>query len=410
MNCIPREQFVPREYLNQLTCSIGLGVYNNPVALPCQHVFCKACIESWLAKNGTCPKCRESFRKEALKPQWIFAKIIKSALVTCSNSNCKWTGPYDALEEHLSSECLETVCFCSFGCGIQNKRSEIIEHEKTCELRIIDCKFCKVRGSQKAISAHEADCCKNLVSCPNGCGKILSSSAMKHHMKEDCEKGEMKCRFAKTAGCKFIGNKEQLAEHYIKSRAEHLLLLGNSVNMLQEAIEKIEKARKETILLAAAPPRVDSGGGIVWTNGTKFVSGALKSGWSVFLSKTNISGNFRARIRIAQVNEADMNGWKICIGVFNSTQFVPGSWGKYKNGWGYIMGNGYKVYTESSYYGAPYGNGDIITIQYLNRALTFYKNNDCQGPAFNDINGPLYLAVALSDSGHNVEIMDVISI
>lgn len=40
---------------------------STPLQLPCAHVICKACIQGWLAKTGTCPFCRhQCTRREFL--------------------------------------------------------------------------------------------------------------------------------------------------------------------------------------------------------------------------------------------------------------------------------------------------------------------------------------------------------
>lgn len=40
---------------------------NTPLQLPCAHIICKACIQGWLAKSGTCPFCHhQCIRQEFL--------------------------------------------------------------------------------------------------------------------------------------------------------------------------------------------------------------------------------------------------------------------------------------------------------------------------------------------------------
>ncbi|KAM6174290.1 E3 ubiquitin-protein ligase TRIM65 isoform 1-T1 [Erethizon dorsatum] len=47
---------------DKLTCSICLGLYQDPVTLPCGHNFCAACIRnSWRCCEKACPECREPF-------------------------------------------------------------------------------------------------------------------------------------------------------------------------------------------------------------------------------------------------------------------------------------------------------------------------------------------------------------
>lgn len=66
---------------------------NTPLRLPCAHIICKACIQGWLAKSGTCPFChhqcirqeflcdhtRDSGRRESYKK---FAELALDYLAT----------------------------------------------------------------------------------------------------------------------------------------------------------------------------------------------------------------------------------------------------------------------------------------------------------------------------------------
>lgn len=49
-----------------IECTICLDIYTDPVALPCQHTFCRDCVESILTRIGQavaipCPICRKEF-------------------------------------------------------------------------------------------------------------------------------------------------------------------------------------------------------------------------------------------------------------------------------------------------------------------------------------------------------------
>uniref|UniRef100_A0A3B5B3B3 Bloodthirsty-related gene family, member 1 n=1 Tax=Stegastes partitus TaxID=144197 RepID=A0A3B5B3B3_9TELE len=65
---------------DQLTCSICLEVFNNPVSTPCGHSFCQSCISSYWDRGGSgskyyqCPLCKESFRK---RPELQINRTLK---------------------------------------------------------------------------------------------------------------------------------------------------------------------------------------------------------------------------------------------------------------------------------------------------------------------------------------------
>ncbi|XP_053740964.1 E3 ubiquitin-protein ligase TRIM69 [Synchiropus splendidus] len=69
-----------------LTCSICLDLFKQPVSLPCDHTFCQGCIEGYwtgprvLGHGGTssCPQCRKMFPGQSYRPNRIVANIVES--------------------------------------------------------------------------------------------------------------------------------------------------------------------------------------------------------------------------------------------------------------------------------------------------------------------------------------------
>ena len=55
---------------DQLTCSVCLNKYTEPVILPCHHVFCKPCIQlvDKTSENFSCPTCRKESHRNAIQP------------------------------------------------------------------------------------------------------------------------------------------------------------------------------------------------------------------------------------------------------------------------------------------------------------------------------------------------------
>lgn len=52
----------------EFNCSICEMVLEDPMQLPCDHLFCKECINGWLAVNKSCPVDRASLQLVDLKP------------------------------------------------------------------------------------------------------------------------------------------------------------------------------------------------------------------------------------------------------------------------------------------------------------------------------------------------------
>ncbi|XP_054832429.1 uncharacterized protein LOC129327701 [Eublepharis macularius] len=67
----------------ELSCSICLETFSDPVSIHCGHNFCRACITNYwsIGKNKTfsCPRCRETSRKKIVKPNLELKNIVEIA-------------------------------------------------------------------------------------------------------------------------------------------------------------------------------------------------------------------------------------------------------------------------------------------------------------------------------------------
>ncbi|NXJ83524.1 TRI25 ligase, partial [Trogon melanurus] len=65
----------------ELTCSICLCLFSNPVTVPCGHNFCASCLElSWagLSGNFSCPQCRATFAgRPQLQKNTVLCRVVE---------------------------------------------------------------------------------------------------------------------------------------------------------------------------------------------------------------------------------------------------------------------------------------------------------------------------------------------
>ena len=405
MYCTPKEIFEPQEFLENLTCSIGKGILRDPVALPCQHVFCRKCIENSLSNNSKCPICLEPATLSSIKPQLEVADLLNQAPVKCPQ--CGWTGAYQTYCIH-EQKCFAPALPCPQGCGIQVKRLQLGMHLATCRFRRVNCKDCFAEIFYQELVIHEDVCPEKVVECPNHCGAKVRQSDKAAHL-ANCKAPKSNCTFG-FCGCSFndAGDVQTKEKHQNEQLTAHIFMLGSLVSKLKTKTDVMERTMATSSSQPPSPTK-SSSLNIVWSTGSKAVNGD-RSGWSFFLTSQSVSRNFVARVRISTLGD-DANTWKICLGLFNSKQFQPGSWEKYRNGYGYILGTGCKVHEGGPQaYGGSYKLGDIISIEFRDGNITFHINQKSQGIAYSKVTGPCYLAVALSDVSHQVEILDVIEL
>lgn len=97
-----------------LRCAICTEVYVDPVfsaGRPCQHVFCRSCIERALQRKKQCPTCRAPMRQTCFQPHQAIGSLLDELQVRCP-AGCGWTGRQDARQAHLAvcpSKMLEAV-------------------------------------------------------------------------------------------------------------------------------------------------------------------------------------------------------------------------------------------------------------------------------------------------------------
>uniref|UniRef100_A0A667WZE0 Uncharacterized protein n=1 Tax=Myripristis murdjan TaxID=586833 RepID=A0A667WZE0_9TELE len=73
-------------YMEDLTCSICLTIFTDPVSLLCGHSFCRECITISLSKKDQCPQCRTTVPKQT---EYLpTSHILKSLADKVSESLC----------------------------------------------------------------------------------------------------------------------------------------------------------------------------------------------------------------------------------------------------------------------------------------------------------------------------------
>ncbi|XP_059497343.1 E3 ubiquitin-protein ligase TRIM39-like isoform X2 [Stegostoma tigrinum] len=78
----------------ELTCGVCMGIYREPVRLPCEHSFCKVCIDQVFAdvKPGSdyrCPICRHSYQnKPKMTKHLVLVRLAEAYNKMMNNKQC----------------------------------------------------------------------------------------------------------------------------------------------------------------------------------------------------------------------------------------------------------------------------------------------------------------------------------
>ncbi|KAK3086033.1 hypothetical protein FSP39_012415 [Pinctada imbricata] len=141
-----------------LLCCICRDVLQDPLQAPCEHAFCKTCIEGWLVNEVTCPEDRQILSSSRLKPLFRYMK-----------------NDLDRLQ-----------IYCTFkarGCPHISKLEFLPKHESECPYATVSCpnERCSVLVSRRDLEKHLNTCEFQKRECSKGCGIMISSADERKH-------------------------------------------------------------------------------------------------------------------------------------------------------------------------------------------------------------------------------------
>eukprot|EP00916_Digyalum_oweni_P016991 GHVL01027859.1.p1 GENE.GHVL01027859.1~~GHVL01027859.1.p1 ORF type:complete len:194 (+),score=18.48 GHVL01027859.1:28-609(+) len=146
---------------DEMKCMICCCLVWAPLQTPCNHLFCKVCLQRWLARSAQCPKCKQAVDLISCAPlaekNPVVHRILGRYKLNCSNKNaksaCDWTGVYMDLPAHLLLCSFQLVGCASSGCSQVSPRSDINLHETSCPYRLCRCVICsqEVEAYQMAV-------------------------------------------------------------------------------------------------------------------------------------------------------------------------------------------------------------------------------------------------------------------
>uniref|UniRef100_F7BH28 Uncharacterized protein n=1 Tax=Xenopus tropicalis TaxID=8364 RepID=F7BH28_XENTR len=123
------------EPLNKLSCSVCLGIYRDPVTLPCGHTYCRVCIGRTWEEQGespSCPECRHRYRsRPELSRNLALSSIVESFCPTAPEQGEPGIYCTDCAPHHVTacSTCL--LCNVSLCYKHAREHGNCAEHELT---------------------------------------------------------------------------------------------------------------------------------------------------------------------------------------------------------------------------------------------------------------------------------------
>ncbi|XP_076149981.1 E3 ubiquitin/ISG15 ligase TRIM25-like isoform X2 [Alosa pseudoharengus] len=159
----------------ELTCSICMCIFENPVTLPCGHNFCQGCLDVAWKENAllACPQCRHNYSsKPELKKNTVLSAIVDTIKTKSSSSESDHSNDVPVKQEPDVIKCdtcreLNAVktcltCMASF-CEEHLKPHEenpvFRAHQLTDPLGDLQERICQEHYKIKEFFCKEHECC-----------------------------------------------------------------------------------------------------------------------------------------------------------------------------------------------------------------------------------------------------------
>eukprot|EP00996_Jenningsia_fusiforme_P000049 NODE_1016_length_1757_cov_176.066745_g897_i0.p1 GENE.NODE_1016_length_1757_cov_176.066745_g897_i0~~NODE_1016_length_1757_cov_176.066745_g897_i0.p1 ORF type:complete len:430 (+),score=67.55 NODE_1016_length_1757_cov_176.066745_g897_i0:52-1290(+) len=223
------DKFDCPEMAEQFQCSVCLGVPVCPrIVQPCEHIFCRSCIEKCLEAKAECPNCRQAIAAatgceelgRALRQLW--GKLRFPCEFCTTSINC------DDRAMHLD-RCTEIPVQCPHaGCREAPPRKNLEQHVAECVHRLTLC-ICNYKLPMCLLALHRRRCCP-LVMHRCRCGSVVFRSEIIYH-RATCPFSEVACP---VRGCPHKRARRQIDEHLREDVVKHTLLMAKRISSLED--------------------------------------------------------------------------------------------------------------------------------------------------------------------------------
>jgi hypothetical protein len=273
-----QEELFLSPVMDEFNCTICHMVMKDPVRCQDEHLFCRACIESWLLTSTSCPVDRKQIDPKtgvfvARMASTFIDKLKIRCPTTCSTGRlvepeveqaskkaklsvdadistvtnttgcCSWTGLVGEVSEHLEKcdKVLSACCHADRGCTHLCIRSEMELHRlNDCAYTLMTCKLCTASYMRKDKASHTLSCSKWPTKCKNSsCDVVVPNDEIAEHVKI-CPMQLIPCPLRETIGCTASRTRKDMPNH-AENAGVHMSLLVEKIAS-QDAIIKTHKS------------------------------------------------------------------------------------------------------------------------------------------------------------------------
>ncbi|CAM5098938.1 unnamed protein product [Natator depressus] len=230
----------------QLTCSVCLDYFKDPVCLDCGHHFCQACItQRWeaLSANFPCPECRETFSQRNFKPNGQLRNIVEASR-TFTLEPAKEPEVGTVCEKH--NEDLKVICqkdqipICS-GCHVSRDHREqaAVPKEEGAE----DYKD-QIRSRLEILKKERDEILSFKLGEENKSQELLKQ--LETEKQKILSEFQQLCQFLEEQEQLLLAQLEELNKEIEKRRAEYVAKLSEEISSFNYLISEMEQKCQQT--------------------------------------------------------------------------------------------------------------------------------------------------------------------
>ncbi|CAH1801330.1 unnamed protein product [Owenia fusiformis] len=158
--------------------------------------------------------------------------------VTCDICGQEFTGEY--MEDSHSGNCPVEIVWCENKCGAKLQRRYLNNHMRNeCHKRLVPCRFCNKQFVFETLQSHSYNCPRFPIPCPNRCDPAkIPREDIEKHIENQCPSATVPCSFAQ-AGCKHKCPRYSLDQHLDANTKYHLNLMQDLVATQDNQLESL---------------------------------------------------------------------------------------------------------------------------------------------------------------------------
>lgn len=234
-----------QEFISGYSCPLCEGILNDAVIDKCGHSYCNECIVELIKNEKKCPFSKLNINKNEIIKNTIVNSTIEKQTITCLNKEigCKWKGKVNQRKEHLKKDCEFEYADCKYECGFSSERKVINGHEKECDQRKVNCKYCTFEILFSLIDEHyNTDCSLYPTTCK--CGDEVLKVDFKKHVENECKLENVECPFI-TIGCEYNDQRQMMKKHLDLNLTSHLQSIISSFETINITVKSQNKVIEE---------------------------------------------------------------------------------------------------------------------------------------------------------------------